>query len=513
VPRAGTADLATTIANVRPAPAARSRSRSKLLTRRVARRLQRISVGEWVLIALVAAYTSYYTNLTLDVHHGLGTSAYDFGLYDQGVWLMSRFEAPFVTLMGRNLMGDHTSFILVFLVPFYWLFPSAGVLFFFQSLAIGMGCVPVFLLARRLLHNEVFALAMAVTYLIHPAVGWTNRENFHPDAFIAPFLGFAIYAAVERKWRMYLVFVVLALLVKEDASLVLVPLGLWVAVKRDRKVGLLTIVGSIAFMLFAMFVVMRSLIGVPTRNAWRIPFGGPSGFLRAAVTQPHNVVRHYWRDNRPFYLWQMTFPYLWVFAAAPSVALISIVVLAANMLSTFWYQYQIEYHYALVAVPALAMGTVWALSKIRAPWRYLALGGIAMSSVWSAWAWGALPFSRDLPYYWAPDHPVALTAKEIIRDIPGDAVVSAQYSVTAHLDHRKEIYMFPTPFAASLYGPDDSLGGVRLPAADRVEYVVLPATMPPDQQAIWERVAHEFMLVDSNQWWRLYHRAGQLPGG
>jgi hypothetical protein len=37
--------------------------------------------------------------------------------------------------------------------------------------------------------------------------------------------------------------------------------------------------------------------------------------------------------------------------------------------------------------------------------------------------------------------------------------------------------------------------------------------MPPDQQAIWEGVAHEFVLVDSNQWWRLYHRAGQLPGG
>ena len=41
-------------------------------------------------------YTSYFTNLTLDVHHGFGTSAYDFGFYDQGVWLMSRFKAPFV---------------------------------------------------------------------------------------------------------------------------------------------------------------------------------------------------------------------------------------------------------------------------------------------------------------------------------------------------------------------------------------------------------------------------------
>jgi hypothetical protein len=258
---------------------------------------------------------------------------------------------------------------------------------------------------------------------------------------------------------------------------------------------------------------MRSLIGVATRNTWRVPFGGPTGFLKEVLIHPSQVVKHYWSDNRPFYLWQMTFPYLWVFAAAPSVALISLVVLAVNMLSTFWYQYQIEYHYALVAVPALAMGTVWALSKIRMPWRSVALAGLLLSSVWSAWAWGALPFSRDLPYYWTPDHPVAVAARDIIRNIPADAVVSAQYSLTAHIDHRKEIYMFPTPFAASLYGPDDSLGGLRLPAADRVEYVVLPATMPPDQQAIWDTVSAEFVLVDSNEWWRLYWRVTALPRG
>jgi hypothetical protein len=182
------------------------------------------------------------------------------------------------------------------------------------------------------------------------------------------------------------------------------------------------------------------------------------------------------------------------------------------MVSTFWYQYQIEYHYALVAVPALAMGTVWALSTIRPSWRHVAVAGIACSSLWSAWAWGALPFSRDLPYSWTPDHPVAVAARDIIRDIPPDASVSAQYSITAHIAHREEIYMFPTPFAASLYGADDSLGGQRLPAADRLEYVVLPATMPPDQQAVWDSVSRNFSLVRSNAWWRLYERIDQLPG-
>jgi uncharacterized membrane protein len=489
-----------------PAPAA---LRGRLIA--AFERVRAMNLWQWGLVAMIAGYTSYFTKVTLDVHHGLGTSAYDFGLYDQGVWLMSRFRAPFVTLMGRNLLGDHTSFILVLLVPVYWVFPSAGALLFTQSLAIALGAVPVYLLGRRLLQSEPYALTLAGCYLLHPAVGWTNRENFHPDSFIAPLLGMAIYAAVERRWRLYAVFFVLCLLVKEDASLVLVPLGIWVAIKRDRRIGVMSILGSIAFMLFAMFVVIRNLIGVPTRNSWRVPFGGPTGFLKAVLAQPTDVVRHYWSDNRPFYFWQMTIPFAWVFAIAPSVALISLVVLATNMLSTFWYQYQIQYHYALVAVPALAMGTVWAVAQVVGRWRRMVIVAlVACTALWSAWAWGALPLSRAVPYSWAPSHPVAVDAREIITLIPEGASVSAQYSLTAQLSRRPEIFMFPTPFATELYGPDDSVAGLRLPAAATVEYVVLPATLEPRNQLVWDHEVPAFTLIASNDWWRLYERTTSL---
>lgn len=475
-------------------------------------RVRAMSLWQWGLVAMIAGYTSYFTKVTLDVHHGLGTSAYDFGLYDQGIWLMSRFHAPFVTLMGRNMLGDHSSFILVFLVPVYWLFPSAGALLFAQSLAIALGAVPVFLLGRRLLHNEMFALTLAGCYLLHPAVGWTNRENFHPDSFIAPLLGMAIYAAVERQWRMYAVFFVLALLVKEDASLVLVPLSVWVAVKRDRRIGLMSAIGSIAFMLLAMFVVMRNLIGVPTRNSWRVPFGGPTGFLKAVFTRPQDVARHYWSENRPFYFWQMTVPFAWTFVVAPSVALISVVVLATNMLSTFFYQYQIQYHYALVAVPALAMGTVWAVARVVEHRRGLVVALVACTSLWCGWAWGALPFSRDLPYSWAPSHPVAAEARDMVARIPDDASVSAQYSVTAHLARREQIYMFPNPFSTNLYGSDETPAGRRLPQADTIEYVMLPATLEATNQLVWDRESAAFTLVASNDWWRLFQRTTMLDG-
>ena len=470
-------------------------------------RAEQITLWQWALIALVAGYTSYFTRVTLAAHHGLGTSAYDYGLYDQGIWLMSRFESPFVTLMGRNLMGDHTSFILVFLVPVFWAFPSAGALFFAQSLAIALGAVPVYLLGKRLLHDDGLAVVLAACYLLHPAVGWTNRENFHPDSFIAALVGMAIYAAVDRRWRMYAVLVFLSLLVKEDASLVLVPLGAWVAIKRDWRIGVLSVVLCVGYMLAAMFLVMRSLIGVPTRNAWRVRSGGPGGFLRRVVTDPTDVVRHYWSDDRPFYFWQMTLPFAWVFAAAPSVALISLLVLATNMLSTFWYQNQIEYHYALVAVPALAMGTVYAVSRVAERWRPAVVVVVLCSSLWSAWAWGALPFSKELPYSWPSDHPVAVDARAIVQLIPADAVVSAQHSISAHLSRRDEIYMFPTPFAAELYGPDDSLTGRRLPAADRVDYVLWPSAMDAKMKFQWAAWEDDFVLMAENQWWMLFRRA------
>jgi len=465
-----------------------------------------MTLCQWGLVALIVGYTSYFTRVTVDVHDGLGTSAYDFGLYDQGVWLLSRFQAPFVTLMGRNLFGDHSSFILLTVVPLYWVFPGAGTLLFVQSLVIALGAVPVFMLARRLLEREPVALVLAACYLLHPAVGWTNRENFHPDSFLGVFLGFAIWAALDRRWRMYALFVALALLVKEDASLVLVPIGVWVACTRSWRIGVASIVASITFMFVAMFGVMRSLIGIPTRNAWRVPFGGPTGFLRSLFSHPLDVVRHFWSDNRPFYFVQMTAPMAWVFLRAPSVALISLLVISTNMLSTFWFQYQIEYHYSLVAVPAIVMGTVWALSKVGERSRAILLAVVAISAATSSWAWGAMPFSRDLPYTWPPSHPVAEDGRDIIESIPADASVSAFHAMTAHLAHRTEIYMFPTPFVTTLYGADDSLSGTRLPAADDVDYVVLPATLEPMLLRDWLMVRGEFVLVDQNDWWRLFRR-------
>jgi uncharacterized membrane protein len=477
--------------------------------------IRRTSPATWTVLLLVAAYTAYFTDRTLDIHHGLGTASYDSALYDQGIWLMSRFHAPFVTLMGRNLMGDHTSFVLVLLVPIYWVAPSAGALFFVQSAAIGAGAIPIYLYGRSRLSSEWMGAVMAAVYLLHPAVSWTNMENFHPDAFLGVFVAFAIYGALERKWRLYTVFVVLALLVKEDVSLVVVPLGMWVAIKRDRRIGLLTIGGSVAFMVVAMFVIMRSLIGVPTRNGWRIPFGGVSGFVETAVRNPTQVADHFRSEGRPWYLWQMTAPLGYVFLRRPSVAAISALVLFTNVLSTYWYQFHVQYHYSMVAVPALVMGTTYALGAIPrfGGWnRARSLTTVAVCTVLAAYTWAPLPGAARDPGNWPPDHPVAVAARDIIADVPADAVVSAHFRITPHLAHRTEIYQFPNPFRVVLYGNDISMENSRLDdRAERVEYLVLQVDKSPEDAVDFEVIRPAFTLVRANASWELWRRDRSVP--
>lgn len=482
--------------------------------------LQRITIPQMAFAAMIVAWTWYFSARTIDIHRGLGTSSYDLGLYDQGIWLLSQGKAPFVTLMGRNLMGDHASFVLFLVVPLYWIWPSVSTLLVVQSLVVALGALPVFLLARTRLESESLALVLSACFLLHPAVAWTNLENYHPDSFLAFFVGMAIFAALERRWRLYALFVVLSLLVKEDTLLVVAPLGVWVALNRSRKIGVATVVGSIVSALFGTMVVMRSLIGVPTRNAWRIPFGGVGGFVSEVLERPGNVIDHFRSESRPFYLWQMLFPMGFVFARFPWVASISALVLFTNVLSTFWYQFRIEYHYAFIAVPAIVLGTVVALSMFAMRRRRRLVALVAVCSVWSCLMWGAVPIGRavmptsvdpigrDMPPMWDADHPVAVDARELMALIPSDAPIAVFHALAPHLSHRPLVYQFPNPFRVVLYGVDTTLEDARacLPTADDIEFVMLPKTIDEQMAADWAVVSFDFELAAENAGFWLYAR-------
>ncbi len=465
------------------------------------------------LALLVLWYFVWSARLSVEIHRGYGTSAFDIGLYDQGLWLLSHFKAPFVTLMGRNLFGDHTSFTLLLLVPLYWIHPDPSTLLVVQALVIALAAVPVYLLALRRTGSVPIATVLAAALLLHPALAQSNMENYHPDSFLVLFIAVAIYGALESKYRLFVVAAVLAMLTKEDAVLIIVPLALWVAWRRNRKLGF-TIAGiSVAWTLFATNVVMRSLIGVPTLNSWRIPFGGPVGLLKRTFTKPGDVTSYLYHENRPWYVWQMLAPTGLMFLFAPEVAAIGVVVLLSNVVSNFLYQHLIGYHYVMPIIPALAMGTAFAVSKLRRPvLRYAATAIVGVSALTTAYMWGPYSFSRTQIAHWSPSYFVVHEINAIRDQVPPNAVLSSYHAFAPHLSHRTRIYTWPTPFRAA-YWKTFKQEGQRLPFANEIQYVILPTTLDADSESVWDPIRDDFKIVASNQAATLYKRIRPDPPG
>lgn len=448
----------------------------------------------------------YLGALSIEIHRGLNTSAYDFGLYDQGIWLISRFKNPFVTLMGRNLFGDHTSFILLALVPFYWVIGSSSFLFVVQAVVISAGAIPIFLYTRRRLESEMYGTVFAIVYLIHPASVWIGFENFHPDSFLGLFIAMALYGALESKWRLFYVAALLSLSVKEDVALVMVPLGIWVMIRRSRKIGAVTIAASLWFMVIAIFGFQRGINGVGFRNSWRIPFGGMRGFFKTLLSDPLKVASYLVSESRPYYLLQLALPLAMVFFVFPEVAAIAVFVVGANIVSTFYYQFHIEYHYSFVVVPILVFGTVYAIGRLKTEYRAWLVGVCAVSSLFSAFMWSPLIGARTEISYTGSKHEMVLAAQEAFDKVPSHAVISAYHPLTAQLARRERIYAFPVPFKRALYGIDAFAAGDVLPFVGEIEFVILPKNMDAVMAQTWSEFAPNFEITFANSWWVVFEK-------
>jgi uncharacterized membrane protein len=445
--------------------------------------------------ALVVAYAIRFSLLSISVYDGFGDPPYDMALFDQGIWLLSRFHAPFVTVMGRNLFGDHTCFILLLAVPIYWVYPHAQALLVLQSCLLAAAAIPIYLLGRTLLRSTVLATALAAAYLLNPALQNGNLEQFHPEAFLTLALSIAVYAAITWRPRLLVGAVIAALLCKQDTALMIIPLGAWVLWRRNRRLGLLIMAGAAAWMAIAFDVIIKSLLGTASFNSARIPFGGVTGLVKATFTEPGQVWTYLRGNGRPWYLWQMAGSVGWGFLLSPEIAAIVILTFLENELADFVYMHQIRYHYSMPLVPVLVAGTVFAVSRLKTRRRrWVATSVVTSCALVTCFLWGLAPFSRHTYPHMSPSNPQVGYVHRALEALPPNAIVSAYYPWVAHIDHRTRIYMWPTPFAAKywdLYHQE----GQRLAFAGQITYLVLPTELSGTDAATFATIAHQYRVI------------------
>jgi uncharacterized membrane protein len=233
-----------------------------------------------------------------------------------------------------------------------------------------------------------------------------------------------------------------------------------------------------------------------TIYGWRIPFGGPGGLIRTALTHPGQLISYITTHHRIWYLCQLFAPVGFMAVAAPGVMLIGLGALAANLLSTFPYQNDIRYHYTTIVYPVIVAATIFGIAQSTrtAEGRRLATMAVVGASFVTAYLWGPTPLGKHEAPISDPNSPLVASFHRANRLLPRDAVVSAHYGWLPQITHRTEAYMFPNPWRASYWGTFKQ-EGQRLPQADRVEYVMIPSQLDPEPRAVLDSIREEFDVL------------------
>jgi uncharacterized membrane protein len=437
------------------------------------------AAGVFVLVYGVAMVWQY---------SNFGIHAFDFAIFDQGLWLLSRFEEPFVTVRGLHLLADHSSYIMFLLAPLYWVLPFQEALLMFTVVVTAAGGPLVYAIARRAGADTWLASVAALLYLLHPAVAWLAYDNFHPEIMVIP-LGLGGFLALqEDRHLLGIAQFGMALAAKEDVGLLVAPLGLYVALFMGKRLvgATLAVLGAAAFLLnFLVLLPHFSPTGELLYSGRYDQLGeGVLGLVSGLFTKPDVVGGALVEPKTLIYLVSLLGP-VPLALLAPRVLPVAIPPFLANVLSAHGYQAEIRWHYTTSIVVVLAIASAlgaarvsrWSPTTVRTvAWGLLAVGLATQLTM------APNPLIRPKWYTNPSAHTTSM--HRAVALIPDDTVVSAMDTFVPHLTHRRVVFEFPNPWQRHNFGSPDAV----LPDPGIVEWVVVRADLYDDMVPLIERL-------------------------
>jgi uncharacterized membrane protein len=464
----------------------------------------RITVNPAVLVlsAVVAAWIVTFSVLAVRRHHGFWDIDFDMGIHDQSVWLLSEGRG-FLTVRGLQVFGHHASPGYFFLVPAYWLGAGPDFLNVLQVVVLGLGAVPLYLLARERRLPAWVAAVLGAVLLLHPVSQFYTWELFHPEVMAITPLLCAYLCAERRSWRWFAFWCVIAVSWKEDVALAVVMLGLLVAFRGNRKVGLATMATSLGWFLLWALVLFPAINDghLQSENLYLTVGGSAGGIVETFVTDPGEILSRVFSSESGDFAWHLALPFgLVAPLLAPVVLLIGLPQYLLDVISDAAFTRTYTFHYGALPLVALALATVEGIAfASRRFGKTVALAApllVLSTAMFGTLAWGLSPVGAEYDSgYWPPTHDPRIESKrEAVALVPDDGVVSAVYGLVPQFSRRAEIYSFPNPWESRNFGIDGK------PRRDprRVEWLVIDRTVlgPPDAALLRDILeSGEFRIV------------------
>ncbi len=444
-------------------------------------RLQNTS--DKIVYSLIALFIITFSILAI-----LGYRAYlmswDLAIYDQALWntVHGRFFEASVQqgagsygkiMHSRIILSQHFQPIFLLIIPFYVFYQSPITLLLIQIVVVSLGVLPIYWLSTDVLDSRIAGIVFSIAYLSYPAINYIVLLDFHPVALAMTFLLYTFYYLQKNDNTKFWIFLVLALMCKENISLVVIMLGVYISLGMKKKVmGAIVSVLGLAWFLFAMFVVTPYFSGVSFYYVVYYSYLGKdlTSIIQTLIFHPIFVLRNVVTFIKVGYLLLLFIPLGFTSILSPSHLLISLPIFAQNLLSGHPFQHSIYTQYNSPIIPFLFFSAIYGLKKTttRKNVFHALLFFILLNSLFSNFFFSASPLNHFSPIptskaFRTEDYVMTandLAAKKMMKMIPDDASVSADISLLAHLNHRQDLYFFATYY-------------------DKVDYVIFDVQQSP----------------------------------
>ncbi|MEG3850210.1 DUF2079 domain-containing protein [Microcoleus sp. herbarium19] len=306
--------------------------------------------------------------LCSSIRHALFESnAFELGIYDQVAYLIGQGQTPFSSFLEIHHMGNHAAWVMYPLGLLYKIYPDVHWLLLVQAVALSLGALPSWSLARQAGLNNSISGAIACIYLLYPLVFNVNLFDFHPEVIALPALLAAILAARLNKTLWFCAAILLVLSCKAVLSLTVAAMGLWLlCFDKKRNCGL------IALFLGAGWFLIATQAVIPYFNLGREHAGiGRYGYLGSSVLEiavnlilkPNLVLGRLFSFGTFEYLGLLILPVIWWLSPRSVSPLIGAVpMLAMNILSDIPAQRDLIHQYSIPILPFLLVAVISSLA-------------------------------------------------------------------------------------------------------------------------------------------------------
>jgi uncharacterized membrane protein len=424
-------------------------------------------IARWIPLGLVVtgalAYGVLVTVLTIRYHDRLGTAAFDLGGYDNLFYDALEghpLRCPVAVATGEDwsCLRVHAEFSTYFFLPFYALRPRAETLLCIQAFTVGLGAVPIYLIAEKRL-PRVAALVLGGAYLLFAPAHAGNFYDFHFQPLASTLILWSFYFLDANKNVLFAIAFAVALGCREDMSLSFAIAGvLMVGTGYRPLAGVIVATLSVVYFGVMRFVVMPKFGGWWFQNMYKdlLPEGDASllGVARTVVSNPLYTLGTLLKEEKLLHVLQIFLPLAFLPLRRPWLWLGFVPALLGTLLTTGYHPTtDTTFQYVFYWVPFIFVGAAVVLEGIRATRGALrqaaAVAAMALATLLASYHWGVVFQHETFASAWGHIDLGPLTPAEqlSLRDLRelGDMVPKeASFALTEqelpHFSNRFTVY-------------------------------------------------------------------------